>query len=153
MANRRSRKTYRPTRRAAPDSASYAASSYSGYTPTFDQLLTYTPPRRFHVEDASPLEFEDRRDYYPEPYTRPARTAPYGSPARVVIGHPQPTGKIRSSGLLGPLPAIVAFERPRQVAVCQRRQTRRQVLHAFGKAGHRVSRPKRTPLSGISCRG
>lgn len=50
------------------------------------------------------------------------------------------------------LPSVVAFADPRKVHLCVRRETRKRVMHALGKAGHRVRKPRRNKWSSISCR-
>lgn len=44
------------------------------------------------------------------------------------------------------------FADPMKVSVCVRRETRKRVMHALGKAGGRVRPPKRNEFSEISCR-
>lgn len=44
------------------------------------------------------------------------------------------------------------FADPMKVSVCVRRETRKRVMHALGKAGGRVRPPRRNEFSEISCR-
>lgn len=53
--------------------------------------------------------------------------------------------------LLGP-PAGLAFKRPTEVVLCQRRAARRAVLFAAGRGGTKVRRPHYSQYSQISCR-
>lgn len=49
--------------------------------------------------------------------------------------------------------AILAFTEPHTLPLCHQRQARKQVLHARGIAGGRVSRPQFKPNSKVSCNG
>lgn len=105
---------------------------------------------------AAPLrELEDRSSFWPSTSPmdwEPARRLT-GSPARLSLPTPSPSpvrGSVRVFG-----PSVVAFERPRGVAVCVRRAIRREVLHAMKKTGrgHRKQRaPRRNAYSSVSCR-
>lgn len=100
------------------------------------------------------VEVEDRRTWWPDDL-EPFKTAT-GSSARVVVG--QRTARTAQAALnrLLPIypPSVVAFEAPRRVLVCLRRQRRKEVLHAIGVAGSRFLRkPRRTAASGVSCKG
>lgn len=87
----------------------------------------------------------------PESYARPPRTRS-GRPARVVPAKPLPRRVALSDGsgvgLLGSPPAGLVFARPKAVAVCARRTTRRRVLAAIGKLGRNRYRK---PLSSVRC--
>lgn len=48
--------------------------------------------------------------------------------------------------------AILAFAEPKQIPLCHKRQARKQVLHAKGIAGGRVSKPHYKENSRITCR-
>lgn len=154
--SRRSRKTSRPDGRDASDHRYAERARPAPWT--LDALLV-EPPRAYArpiVELLPPPlvnTFEDRRTWHPEPdFARSPKTAPSGRPAMVVVPKAHPAPKNRSWAVLGPPPATLAFERPRVTPVCVRRQTRRQVLHALGRAGGRVKPPTRGPFSHLSCR-
>lgn len=87
---------------------------------------------------------EDRRTFYPDPLFRPAAALPRHA-ARIVASS--------SGGGNAFYPSSrIAFAAPRGVAVCVRRKERREVLHALGKAGGRVSRRRRrTWTSEVDC--
>lgn len=90
-------------------------------------------------------EVEDGRTYHPDRF-RVSRTM-LGPPARHRVSQPN-FAAARLSHLIG-------FERPHQVIVCARRQARREVLLATGRAGRgrrRFRKPTRRPSSGVSCR-
>lgn len=97
---------------------------------------------------------EDRREFWPgtSPMDyRPARTL-LGGQVRVIA--PPRASQAPSRGSFStfhPSP-VLAFKAPRQVVVCVRRKQRREVLLALGRGGR--NRPgRRTPFSGISCKG
>lgn len=104
------------------------------------------------------LHVEDRRLF--EPGVRPFRTL--RSRARLVVA-PRPRAKPsvakrsdaprRHSAFFSGVPARIAFKAPERVLVCIRRQRRKEVLHAKGKAGKVGQRkPRRSAASSISCR-
>lgn len=87
---------------------------------------------------------EDRRTFYPDPLFRPAAALPRHA-ARIIASS--------SGGGNAFYPSSrIAFAAPRGVAVCVRRKERREVIHAIGKAGSRVSRRRRrTWTSEVDC--
>lgn len=105
---------------------------------------------------------EDRRRWHPVGDYRPAESLKRDSrrlePAQSRYQQRQrPAG----GGYAKYLPRVrnvavnVGFKEPRDVAVCVRRQTRREVLHAFAKTGGRGGRQRRPRYnwqSRISCR-
>lgn len=89
------------------------------------------------------LALEDRRLFYPEPALRPALSFPRSS-ARIVVSE-------QSGNSLFPSPRV-SFAVPRDVSICVRRKQRREVLHAKGVAGGRVSRRRRrNQFSDVEC--
>lgn len=91
---------------------------------------------------------EDRRVEHPEvsplPRSRSGRPAPI---APAVVSKTRSGARARAPGQFNQL----AFTLPRDVLVCVRRQTRKEVLLAKGKGG-RNRPPKRGPWSHIHCR-
>lgn len=109
--------------------------------PLGDLLFRPSGPQPFSIG-------EDRRSYYPTPYAtswRPA-TVVSGRPAR--LSAPKPSRPSRLSWV----PPQVAFASPSRTWVCIRRKMRREVLHAFGRAGRRVARPRYSVYSSVSCK-
>lgn len=89
------------------------------------------------------MAIEDRRAYTPArvPVSRTTKVA-----ARIAML--APSGRPADA----PGKQVYAFKIPRQVAVCARREIRKQVIHALGVAGKKVRRPRRNAFSSISCR-
>lgn len=118
-------------------------------------LPSVLTPHRSLLQD-----FEDRREWHPEPFTRPARS--FTQPRhRLSVATPSrsrstPLNRDRFARLRNPfnsLPARIAFRQPDKVLVCVRRSIRREVLHALRKNGKRGQRsPRFTQYSQISCR-
>lgn len=92
---------------------------------------------------------EDRRLFHPAQDLRPVRS--FFTKPRLVI---PPAKRLMRNGAMFTSPKI-GFEVPRHVAICIRRKTRKEVLHAFGKVGAggaRVSRVRRRSVwSDVSC--
>jgi len=91
-------------------------------------------------------EWADRRLYHPEGRNRAPATigTRVANASRIIMAKPSPVRKV----------SRLTFQTPKKVAVCVRREQRREVLMALGKAGGGRSRrkPKRNHLSEISCR-
>lgn len=104
---------------------------------------------------ATPHPVEDRRVFHPERADRPA-LAIDGRPARFTLNNrPQKKSRLqaRFRSVASQTKAAVAFQAPRQVLVCVRRQRRKEVLFAKRQAGRRgLRKPRRTWLSSISCK-
>ena len=99
------------------------------------------------VDWEAPLRtLEDRRTWHP------GSVPTAWEPAKVIGGRPARLRASRRPSLLSPSP-VVAFDVPERVAVCVRRKTRKEVIHAKGVAGGRVRRPSRSIYSSISCKG
>lgn len=100
-----------------------------------------------------PLRFvQDDRTWNPNasPY-EPSRTL-FGNPGRVTV-YPTRQKPVngRPADLYWPSTEI-GYHKPDQVVTCVRRQQRREVLHAKGKAGGKVRRNPRSPKSNVRCR-
>jgi len=117
------------------------------------------PPLSVRPRPAGLLrQVEDRRLYHPLGRSRPA--AGFFLPRhRLVVPRTPARRAMRVTAplLVGPgaetssVPIGIGFQAPRQVAVCIRRKTRREVIHAKGIAVSRVRRPRRTEYSGVEC--
>lgn len=109
---------------------------------------TLSPPRSLFVgaledflESPGPLrEYQDRRTWSPGHYSPP-----------VVIGGKGARLSMPSRPFEGFSP-VIRFREPERTLVCVRRQQRREVMHARGKAGGRVSAPRRREFSDVSCK-
>lgn len=105
---------------------------------------------------------EDRRTFHPEGKNRPVFASPrYAArimPKDIRVGHAnrnRPNSSWGSAVFVQPrqTKAILAFDMPDKVAVCVRRNRRKEVLHALGKAGSGgMRKPRRNATSAISCR-
>lgn len=104
--------------------------------------------RRFH--HPSSLLRRPRSSF--RPYRRPHPLTLSTRPSRLLVNDALPY-----SQALFTAPASrprLAFQAPKRVLVCIRRQQRKEVLHALGKAGRSGQRrPRRSELSEISCKG
>ena len=89
---------------------------------------------------------EDRRTWHPEGEFRPARSFNKARHALVVKKSPaSSSGRFR-------LPTRVMFDAPKKVLICVRRQRRKEVIFAKGKAGGgRRRSPTRNWYSDVSC--
>lgn len=96
--------------------------------------------------------YEDRRVYHPDP-VRPAAGF-LGQRHRLVL--PQVTKKPVGNGQRASFfqnRNRISFASPSSVLICVRRERRKEVLHALGKAGKRGQRkPRQSAYSDISCR-
>jgi len=109
--------------------------------PLLDRILSVTSL------PFSPLELDDRRRFDPAGPLRPAYSV-YRADRRLIA---------KSSAVGSPrndtLSARVGFAVPKRVAVCVRRQQRKEVIHALGKQGGGGSRRRRrTVFSDIDCK-
>ena len=101
-------------------------------------------------------EVEDRREYHPEGFDRPARSVSRSRHRLVVAPSPIAVSPAFSSpqsvGSPVSVPNGVAFADSDRVLTCVRRSVRKQVLHALGKAGKRgQKKPRRSAYSDIQC--
>lgn len=149
MAKKRSSTPHRDTQRIASDPLAEAV-----YLP-----LPLSPIRLQPIKKLT--EVQDHRLYYPEP-VKPSRSTTGGS-SRVVIRPAKNLQGVRSKNknVFGPnglrksqrsIPSGLAFDLPKRVVVCVRRQQRREVL--FAKKSVRSgagAKRRRTRWSDISC--
>lgn len=93
-------------------------------------------------------DIEDARHYSPE-RVRPAKGLSKGA-ARIIAG---PSRSLRSLSNKVFAPDVFKFNKPHNVAVCVRRQRRKEVLFALKRNGKGSrSRRRRNAYSDISCR-
>lgn len=101
------------------------------------------------LDPLPPVEVEDRRrevvEVSPIPRTRGGHRSKI-VPASVARTHKG--SRSRAFSMFNQM----AFEQPRQVLVCVRRKTRREVILAKGKGGGKHRSPRRGPWSSIHCR-
>ncbi|QXP08043.1 MAG: hypothetical protein [Arizlama microvirus] len=115
-------------------------------------------PLHLLLPRSSLLEYEDRRTWHPEGSARPARSFS-SSRHRLVVQNVTPkklfAKNVDNFAFLRKFPdqkAVIAFQAPRRVLLCVRRRIRREVLHAFGKAGKvGQRRPRFSEYSKIKC--
>ena len=90
---------------------------------------------------------EDRRTWYPGPaYLRPALSIGPRAARRLVAK------SSKNAALRNDISARIGFDVPKRVVVCVRRKQRKEVLHAKGVAGSRVSRRRRrSNWSDVDC--
>lgn len=101
--------------------------------------------------------FEDRRAFHPDPI-RPAFASPRRASHLVIspnVNKPRSGTHSLGSTFRGSLPHRIGFEVPRQVVLCVRRQRRREIMHALGKAGRggvgRGRRRRTNEFSEVGC--
>lgn len=116
------------------------ASVVANYVADRDPLLAFRVTYDALRQLSALQELEDRRQWHPEGEFRPAR-AFVRSAARLIA--PQPQRIVRGRRIRLFSPSMVAFAMPRKVAICVRRKTRREVLHALRVAGGGGMRKKR----------
>lgn len=115
-----------------------------------------------YVRLPSLTEFEDRRRWYPEPYTEPARSFSSSRSRLTVVSrvsHPRTAPRVDASRSLpaawSQTRATVAFAEPRSTLICVRRQQRKEVLHALERTrrgGSGSSKSRWTEWSNVRCR-
>jgi len=109
--------------------------------PLLDRILAVT------TLPVSPLQVDDRRFFDPAGPLRPAYSV-YRADRRL-IAKSSTVGSPRNDTLS----ARVGFAVPERVAVCVRRQQRKEVIHALGKQGGGGSRRRRrNSWSDIDCK-
>lgn len=100
-------------------------------------------------------EIEDRRRWHPLGQAAPAHGL--SKPRhRLKMSEPLPRNRDAFRDAIRPKvsPSITAFSVPLPVAICVRRQRRKEVLHALNKTGKvGQKRPRRSEYSSVSCRG
>lgn len=120
-------------------------------------LRAVPPPTSFRLSPLPPnliASLEDRRRFFPDALPtrdmRPPLAVPR-SAARVVVGASQP--RRQPGAYSSRFKPILKFALPQRVAMCAKREIRKQVLHAFGKTGRNGQRKSRRNFwSAISCR-
>lgn len=152
MARRRSSRSHVRPSRVRRDALDIAR---PGLHDPFDLTWVSGP---VPYSEAPLSDFEDRRLFSPyTPYNEPGprRFDSFGPGRALVVPDPaaRPRGR-PGPGKRHPLlvPRTVAFERPEGVVLCEKRQRRKEVLHASGKAGSRVSKPTYGFWSQVSCK-
>jgi len=150
MAKKRSRPPGRDASDIARDPASLLGEPpQSVSAPHWSRWLT--PWSDLHRDPFQLRDVEDRRTWYPSPYPTdwmPARRLG-GLPARLEYSPPR---KNRSTARPGAFPGpSIRFQSPREVVVCAKRKTRREVLAARGRFGRKTRPPRRSIYSSIHC--
>lgn len=97
--------------------------------------------------------YEDRRQFHPEAAFRPARS--FISPFHRLVAVDRNRDQFaRLRSFPSQTKAAIAFDTPKFVLVCVRRNIRREVMHAYGISGSRGQRrPRFNWTSRVSCRG
>ena len=108
-------------------------------------VLSLLGPPALSRSGRSLLEVEDRRTFNPSP-VRPARTL--RKVTRLVLSLPAKSKAQPRQAR----PDVLRFDVPESTMVCVRRHRRKEVLHATGKAGGRVKRPRLNAWSKVSCK-
>lgn len=91
------------------------------------------------------LAVEDRRSFHPEKKLRPARALKRSQAAPVAKATKRERGR-------GVVPSKIRFAVPKKVALCVRREQRREVLFAKGRGGGRHRPPTKNWYSDVSCK-
>lgn len=132
-------------------------SSKSNFLQPSAKPLTFAKPIRLprltQLPSVTLKTIEDRRTHYPDPYTRPAASLPRSASRLVVspnVNKPYVKTKPTHPGAI---PTGVSFAVPDRVAICVRRNRRKEVLHALKRVGKGSGRSKRrkSRFSGVSC--
>lgn len=117
--------------------------------PSFVDLSRFSQPFRPIV-----LHTQDRRFWHPDNVSRPGATFRKAANLSLVPGRKFKYGPSPKSYTPGAerLSDRVGFEDPSRVAICVRRNVRKEVIHALGKAGKgKTRRPKQTEYSKVRC--
>lgn len=134
-------------------------SNHSHYQPPKHQYtlsakpLTFARPIRLPLLSSLPSvtlkTFEDRRTSHPLGKNRPAFALPKSAGRIVVKDNP---GRTKPTYPGAQTKARLSFADPTRVAICVRRKTRREVLHALKLTRKGAGSSKRlTSYSGVSC--
>lgn len=108
-------------------------------TPLTNRLLSYTPSPQGPL-----IDVEDRRTWHPEDFFRPA----------MEIGGTRTTQRVVKKSFKPQLPFGLQFAVPEKTAICVRRKTRKEVLHAMRKTGggqRRRNKPTKNWYSKLGC--
>lgn len=123
-------------------------------TPTANLRLPRLLPRSMSVARGLP----DRRNYHPDGMMAPLAVTSRLS-SKLVHGVSRGSTKKsnrnvpRYGGFKTFTPSSVAFKAPSRVVLCVKRQQRKEVIHAIGKAGRSGQRkPRRNQWSDVSCK-
>lgn len=137
------------SRRVTPDNANRRLPRSTTTLP-YSYVTPDPPPRR------NLRVYEDRREWHPD-RVRPA--ASFSQPRHrlrsVVRAAMHPTGLAKSlfSSSFEQVPARIGFVNPKKVLICVRRNIRKQIMHALGRAGKKgQKKPRRNAYSQISCK-
>lgn len=122
-------------------------SSVNASRSRLDFIQTYRPV-------LTPLTlYEDRRTYHPDGQFRWPAASPRA--AAQVVARPARVTRSSVGGHYSFRPkqtkAVLAFAAPHKVAVCVRRQVRKEVLFAHGVGGGKVRKPRRNAYSKLHC--
>lgn len=124
--------------------------SPSNYTPRPIERVTI--PNLIRDEVQYVRQFNDRRNYHPEPNRYPGAIVRRAGRLNIDTLGNSVRSQVRPNNDV--LPWRVAFADPKKVAVCVRRKVRREVLHALklkSRAGKGGAPRRRNPWSGIRC--
>lgn len=139
MARGKHRANAHGTARSQPDRYREFLGAVTGRLPDLELGLSPALP----LVRSPSLEVEDHRLFNPDPYASPRSTrsratrivAKSGSGSRYARQSEQPY-----------------FASPRNVIICHRRKTRKEVLHAYGKTGKGSGKPRRrNQFSNVRC--
>lgn len=147
----KSRKKNKLTKRQSGRVASANARADRFHSESFNALhglrKLITPA---YYEDFSNVQ--DYRRFHFDPYAHPLTTIGTRARADFVPAVVNRGSRRRISGSNLRLSSRVVFNRPDSVIECVRRQRRKEVIHAKGRAGTRVAKPRYTDLSNLHCK-
>lgn len=165
MAKRRPRPNVHALNRLR-DAHRIASGRLSSLIDDVDEPLTVLEPPRLRINPPSVrsnplLEVEDRRRWQPPGAVRRARSSRrWNVPLKLSATRPSSLLKRRSWPTSPAHKAVarnvslggLSFRAPRFVAICVRRKSRKEVLHALGKVGKGSSRVRRrNSYSNVRC--
>lgn len=117
-------------------------------TPNANRRLHPLPPRLVSPVAFDLRPYDDRRLFHPAPFTRPAVSLGRRADTKLSI----PSNPLRSvQRLNAQLSHQIGFDKPRKVLICVRRAIRKEVMHAMGKGGSKVRKPRRNQFSDVRC--
>lgn len=90
-------------------------------------------------------DVEDRRTYHPAGRIFRPAASPRRSPSKLKLAKLYLSPGVQPGGARAAARANIqySFKVPQHVAICVRRNTRKEIMHAIGKAGDRVSRRRK----------
>lgn len=144
----------KPARRATLPTSSYARPGPALVThrplTSLSALLDLSYRATPAIRSPSLLDVEDRRTFYPSP-ARPIRQFRRWQ-APITTSQPAMGLSFKSNNMLNR--DVLRFKYPKDVLVCHRRKTRKEVLFALNRTGRGSgSKRVRNPQSNISCKG